>query len=160
VSKTVIAEKHYRVFNKIVLRGATKVYSYKNILDRIKKKSTQQYCEIPDDYMTSSNSVYTEHQSAVECDGVIGDLVSQKDRKAYIDLGGETYTRYLFRRRMLYNMSPVFYSFKFVNKVIKENNLNGPITFIPSLRFSYRIYSVMRKRQLLDHDNITKVLSL
>jgi len=153
VSKPVIAEKHHRVFNKIVLRGATKVYSYKNILDRIKKKSTLQYCEIPDDYMTARNLLYAEHQSAVECEKVIEDLVSQKDRKAYIDLGGETYARFLFRKRMLYNMSPIFYSFKFVNKVIKRNNLTGPVIFIPA-RFSYRIYSVMRKRQLLDHDNI------
>ena len=153
MSKPVIAEKHHRVFNKIVLRGATKVYSYKNILDRIKKKSTLQYCEIPDDYMTARNLLYAEHQSAVECEKVLEDLVSQKDRKPYLGLGGETYARFLFRKRMLYNMSPVFYSFKFVNKVIKRNNLTGPVIFIPA-RFSYRIYSVMRKRQLLDHDNI------
>jgi hypothetical protein len=103
--------------------------------------------------MTARNLLYAEHQSAVECEKVIEDLVSQKDRKAYIDLGGETYARFLFRKRMLYNMSPIFYSFKFVNKVIKRNNLTGPVIFMPA-RFSYRIYSVMRKRQLLDHDNI------
>jgi len=152
MSKSVIAEKYHRVFNEFVFRGATKVYSYKNILDRI-KKSTLQYCEIPDDYMTARNRLYAEHQSAVECEKVIEDLVSQKDRKPYIDLGGETYARFLFRRRMLYKMSAIYYSFKFANKVIKKNNLNGPVTFIPS-RFSYRIYSVMRKRQLLDHNNI------
>jgi hypothetical protein len=34
MSKLVIVEKDHRIFNKIVLRGATKVYSYKNILDK------------------------------------------------------------------------------------------------------------------------------
>jgi len=153
MSKLAIVEEDHRIFNKIVLRGAAKVYSYKKILDKLKKKPVEQYCEIPDDYITARNSIYTEHQSAVECEKVLEDLVSQKDRKPYLDLGGETYARFLFRRRMLYNMSPVFYSFKFVNKVIKRNNLTGPVVFVPA-RFSYRIYSVMRKRQLLDHDNI------
>lgn len=153
MSKNVIIEEDHKKFNRIVLWGATKVYSYKYILDRIKKRSTLQYCEIPDDFMTARNLVYSQHQSAVECEKVLEDLVSQKDRKPYIDLGGETYARFLFRRRMLQKMHTVFFSFKFANKVIKKNNLNEPVTFIPS-RFSYRIYSVMRNRQLLDHDNI------
>jgi hypothetical protein len=153
MSKNVIIEKDHKIFNWIILKSATKVYSYKKILDRVKERSTLQCCEIPDDYMTVRNLLYSEHQSAVECEKVLEDLVSQKDRKPYHDLGGETYARFLFRRRMLQKMSPIYYSFKFANKVIKENNLTGPVTFIPS-RFSYRIYSVMIKRQLLDHNNI------
>jgi|TARA_B100001971_G_C18146745_1_gene513495 hypothetical protein len=66
--------------------------------------------------MTARNYIYAEHQSAVECEKVLEDLVSQKDRKPYLDLGGETYARFLFRMRMLQKMSPVFYSFRFANK--------------------------------------------